>query len=115
MLHLVLAFSERNPGITRILTGDALAGETDRLRLRVVQLFERLETHLRQIFREAELKEGLHFGMSILDTTGLLMAFVDGKMSLYVRSEFKRIPTENWPQHWHHMVHGILAGEPQLS
>ncbi|WP_075187176.1 nucleoid occlusion factor SlmA [Teredinibacter haidensis] len=115
MLHLVLAFSERNPGITRILTGDALAGETDRLRLRVIQLFERLETQLRQIFREAELKEGLHFGMSVIETVGLLMALLDGKMSLYVRSEFKRLPTANWPQQWHHMVHGILAAEPQYS
>lgn len=109
ILHLLLAFSERNPGITRILTGDALAGETDRLRARVVQLFERLETHLRQIFRDGELKEGLHFGMSVLETSALLMAVVDGKMSHYVRSEFKRLPTDAWTQQWHHIVHGIMA------
>ncbi len=114
ILHLLLAFAERNPGITRILTGDALAGETERLRVRVAQLFERLETQLRQIFREAELKEGLHFGMSVTETAGLLMAVVDGKLSLYVRSEFKRAPTESWSQQWHHVVHGILAGETQL-
>ncbi|SMF23792.1 transcriptional regulator, TetR family [Alteromonadaceae bacterium Bs31] len=114
ILHLLLAFAERNPGITRILTGDALAGETERLRVRVAQLFERLETQLRQIFREAELKEGLHFGMSVVETAGLLMAVVDGKLSLYVRSEFKRMPTEAWAQQWHHVVYGILAKQPQL-
>lgn len=58
VLNLLLTFSERNPGITRILTGDPLSGETDRLRLRVAQLFERLETQLKQLLREAELREG---------------------------------------------------------
>src|SRR5690606_11558534 len=43
ILGLLLAFAERNPGISRILTGDALAGETERLRNRVAQLYERLE------------------------------------------------------------------------
>lgn len=109
VLSLLLTFSERNPGITRILTGDALAGETERLRVRVAQLFDRLETHLRQIFRDAELREGMHFGMSVAETVALLMAVVDGKLSLYVRSEFKRSPTESWTQHWHHLVHGIVA------
>jgi len=108
ILHLLLAFSERNPGITRILTGDALAGETERLRARVVQLFERFETHLRQVFRDGELKEGLHFGMSVVQTSALLMAVVDGKMSHYVRSEFRRMPTEAWNQQWHHIVNGII-------
>ena len=46
MLMLLLAFTERNPGITRILTGDALAGETERLHQRVAQLFDRFETQL---------------------------------------------------------------------
>jgi len=115
VLFLVLTFAERNPGITRILNGDALAGETERLRLRVAQLFERLETQMRQIFREAELKEGLHFGMSVMDTCGLLMALVDGKMSLYVRSEFKRLPTDAWEQQWQHLKLGILAREVAVN
>ncbi len=57
ILTLVLAFVERNPGMARILTGDALAGETDRLRHRVNQFFERLETQLKQIMREAEYRK----------------------------------------------------------
>ena len=59
MLTLLLTFADRNPGITRILTGDALAGETARLRLRVAQLFDRFETQLKQVIREAEMREGL--------------------------------------------------------
>lgn len=54
ILGLLLTFAERNPGISRILTGDALTGETERLRTRVTQLFDRLETQLKQILREAE-------------------------------------------------------------
>ena len=53
MLMLLLVFAERNPGLTRILTGDALAGETERLHVRVAQLFDRLETPLKQVIREA--------------------------------------------------------------
>ena len=48
ILSLLLGFSERNPGLTRILTGDVLTGETERLRLRVSQFFERLETQIKQ-------------------------------------------------------------------
>lgn len=108
IIHLLLAFSERNPGITRILTGDALAGETERLRQRVVQLFDRLETQLRQIFRTAELEEGLRLVMSVNETVGLLMALVEGKMIQYVRSEFKRLPTEAWSRQWQGVVEGLV-------
>ena len=59
MLMLLLVFTERNPGLTRILTGDALLGETERLHQRVAQLFDRFETQLKQVIREAELREGL--------------------------------------------------------
>ena len=59
MLMLLLVFAERNPGLTRILTGDALAGEHERLHIRVAQLFDRFETQLKQVIREAELREGL--------------------------------------------------------
>ena len=50
-LHLLISFAERNPGITRLMIGDPLVAESDRLRERIQQLFERLETQLRQILR----------------------------------------------------------------
>ena len=59
MLYLLLAFSARNPGITRVLMGDALVGETGRLLLRVEQLFARIETQLKQILRESKLRHDL--------------------------------------------------------
>jgi len=52
IINLVLTFASRNPGISRILTGEALTGEQDRLRLRVAQLFNRLEVQIKQVLRE---------------------------------------------------------------
>ena len=97
---LILGFAENNPGITRILTGDALAGETERLRKRVEHLFEHLETQLRKIFREAALKEQRKTVLSISETANLMLALIEGRISQFVRSEFQRPPTENWNGQW---------------
>jgi TetR/AcrR family transcriptional regulator len=109
ILHLLLAFTERNPGITRILTGDALAGETDRLRVRVVQLYDRIETQLKQILRSAELQEGLHFVLPVSATVNLLMVAAEGKVAQFVRSEFRRKPTENWQEQWPYLIKGLIV------
>lgn len=100
ILTLLLAFCERNPGITRLLTGDALTGETDRLRGRVQQLFDRLETELRQVLRNAELREGLRTELPAALAANLLLAAAEGRMTQYVRSEFRRAPTEFWSEQW---------------
>lgn len=109
ILHLLLTFSERNPGITRILTGDALAGETGRLRQRVVQLFDRIETQLKQILRDAELRDGMHFGLSIADTANLMMTATEGKIAQFVRSEFRILPSQNWKAQWPFLVKGLVV------
>jgi TetR/AcrR family transcriptional regulator len=100
IVFLTLTFAEKNPGITRVLNGDALAGEPERLRQQVSQIFERLETQLKQIIREAELKEGLRTRESVTATANLLIAYTEGKISQYVRSDFKRAPTEGWTEQW---------------
>lgn len=100
ILALLLGFCEKNPGLTRILTGDALAGETERLRLRMIQLFERLETQIKQVLRDAEIKEGKRTRMTVGTTANLLMATAEGRITQYVRSEFKRMPTEGWAEQW---------------
>lgn len=106
-LFVLLVFCERNPGITRILSGDALTGETDRLRQRIVQLFDRLETQLRQTLRDAEVREGMKFGMSVANTVNLMLAAAEGRIAQFVRSEFQRPPSENWEQQWSHLVSGL--------
>lgn len=108
ILTLVLAFVERNPGMARILTGDALAGETDRLRTRVNQVFERLETHLRQLLREAELREGLRTETTAGATANLMLATVEGRIRQFVRSEFRHRPTELWSDQWPRLASGLF-------
>lgn len=104
ILTLLLGFTERNPGITRILTGDALAGETERLRARVIQFYDRLETQLRQILRDAELREHQRTAVPVNTAANLLLSAAEGRISQFVRSEFKRRPTENWDDQWRLMT-----------
>lgn len=108
ILLLILTFAEKNPGITRILNGDALTGEPGRLRSRVSQIFDRLESQLRQIVREAEIREGLRTNISSAATANLLIAFIEGKISQYVRTDFKQSPTENWEDHWQYLQQGLF-------
>lgn len=108
ILQLLLAFAERNPGITRILTGDALAGETERLRRRVAQLFDRLEAQMKQILREAELRESLRFSLPIGATVNLWMATAEGRIAQFVRSEFTRLPSEGWQAQWPYLAQGFI-------
>ncbi len=103
ILRLILLFTERNPGITRVLNGDALIGEHERLQARVTQLFERLETQLRQILRDAELREKLGTAIPSVPAANLLLSVVEGRISQFVRSGFRRPPTENWDAQWQYL------------
>ena len=100
LLYLLLAFSHRNPGITRVLLGDALVGETERLMSRVGQFFARLETQLRQILREGELRDGKVGDATVRVTANLMLAVVEGRMHQYLRSRFKTSPLEQWEEQW---------------
>ncbi len=99
-LKLLLTFTERNPGITRILTGDPLSGESTRLRSRVAQFFDRYETQLRQMLRESELREGTTPKRDIATTANLMLAVVEGRISQFVRSDFTQQPTLGWDDQW---------------
>ena len=100
IISLTLAFAEKNPGISRLLNSDALAGENERLQQRVAQLFNRLETQLKQLLREAELSQQLDIKPSITIAVDLMMSLLEGKISQFVRSEFKQLPTTHWQQQW---------------
>jgi TetR/AcrR family transcriptional regulator len=100
ILTLVLTFAEKNPGMTRLLTGDALQGETERLRVRISQLFDRLEAQIKQVLREAQIRENLKCAVSPTVLANLLMASTEGRLMQFVRSEFKKQPTEHWDDQW---------------
>ena len=105
---LLLQFCQSSPGVTRILTGDALAGETDRLHLRIVHFYERLESILKQLLREAELAEGLEFSLPVSQTVHLWLALVEGRIAQYVRSQFSQSPLTQWKESWAVMYRGFI-------
>ncbi|MCS6787160.1 MAG: nucleoid occlusion factor SlmA [Thiobacillaceae bacterium] len=97
ILTLLLAFAEKNPGMTRVLLGEALVHEHERLLARVTQLHERLEASLRQSLRiAASQAEPAAAPELSAARANLLMSFVLGRWHQFVRSGFRRAPTEHW-------------------
>ena len=90
----LLAFAEKNPGMTRVLIGDALVNEDERLQARINQLYDRIEAALRQALRIAQ-ASGNWPGDPNADAN-LLVAFVLGRWQLYAKSGFKRGPQDGW-------------------
>jgi TetR/AcrR family transcriptional regulator len=108
ILLLLLTFCDKNPGMTRLLTGDALAGETERLRERIAQFFSRLESQLKQVLREAQIRENLKTTISPTVLANLLLASVEGRLAQFVRSEFKVSPLDNWDTQWNFLNKNLL-------
>jgi TetR/AcrR family transcriptional regulator len=108
IIQLMLGFSEKNPGITRILIGDALLGENERLRTRVMQFFERLDTQFRQILREANLSGGPRSISNMEAASNQMLTHIEGKLSQFVRSSFTKKPTEHWADQWVAMRTGLF-------
>ena len=91
---MLLAFAEKNPGMTRVLIGDALVNEDDRLQVRINQLYDRIEASLRQALRIAQ-AAGAWPGDPNAEA-GVMVAFVLGRWQLFAKSGFKRPPQEHW-------------------
>ncbi|WP_428241348.1 nucleoid occlusion factor SlmA [Gynuella sp.] len=108
ILTLILTFAEKNPGMCRILNGDALAGETDRLRQRVAQLFDRLDTQLKQVFRETEIREDAQLRLPVNASSNLALAVVQGRIGEFVRTEFAHSPTLYWKEQWAALAHALF-------
>ncbi|KAA8997315.1 nucleoid occlusion factor SlmA [Affinibrenneria salicis] len=100
ILLLILGFAERNPGLTRIMTGHALMFEQDRLQGRINQLFERIESQLRQVLREHRLRNEQGFDHDETLLASQLLAFCEGTLSRFVRSEFRYRPTTEFDTRW---------------
>jgi len=104
ILHVLLVFAERNPGMCRILSGDALMGENERLRARVNQFFEKLESQFKQVLRERKLREGKSFTINELALANIIVAFAEGKISQYVRSGFTKKPSDEFNEQWQFLM-----------
>ncbi|MCA6222188.1 MULTISPECIES: nucleoid occlusion factor SlmA [Photorhabdus] len=100
ILILILGFSEKNPGLTRIMTGHALMFEQNRLQGRINQLFERIEVQIRQVLKEKKLRDGQGFSYDESLLASQLLAFCEGMLSRFVRSEFHYRPTQEFEARW---------------
>ncbi len=100
ILYFLLGFAEQNPGITRILTGDALLGENGRLQLRIEHVFSKLESQVKQVLREKPIQDGDRLSIDETVVANLLLAYVEGRMNQFVRSQFKQKPTQHFNMQW---------------
>jgi len=106
ILTLVLGFVDKNPGMARLLQGGVLTGETERLRVRISQFYDRIETQFRQVLREGEAAGGPR--LVVNETAQLLLAFLEGRIAQYVRSGFTASPMAGWEKQWELLSRGAL-------
>jgi TetR/AcrR family transcriptional regulator len=96
ILAMVLQFGEKNPGMARVMVGDALVFENERLQQRMNQFFDRYESSLKQCLRAAA--EAQNSATPTVDAqvkASVLTAFVVGRLQRFTRSGFKRLPSEH--------------------
>ena len=96
LVTMLMQFAEKNPGMARVMVGDALVFENERLHQRMNQFFDKVEAALRQGLRESAVQNGST--MPTVDSqvgAAVLTAFVVGRLQRYARSGFKRLPSEN--------------------
>lgn len=96
VMAVLLQFGEKNPGMTRVMVGDALVFENDRLTARMNQFFERIESQLRQSLRQlAENKGSTTPTVDANAQASVLTAFAIGRLQRFARSGFRKSPTEH--------------------
>ena len=96
LVVMLLQFAEKNPGMTRVMVGDALVFENDRLQERMNQFFDKLESSLRQSLRDAGAASGA--ATPTVDAqvrASVVVAFMVGRLQRFSRSGFKRLPSEH--------------------
>jgi TetR/AcrR family transcriptional regulator len=96
LLEMLLAFAEKNPGMVRVMTGDALVGEHERLQARMNQFFDRFEATLKQALRQAS-------GGDAPAHAGTLLRYAIGSLHQYAKSGFVKKPTEGYAAQRSHL------------
>lgn len=96
LVTLLLQFGEKNPGMTRVMVGDALVFENERLQQRMNLFFDKIESVLRQNLREAAVLAGVTTPtVDAQADASVITAFCVGRLQRFARSGFKRAPSEN--------------------
>lgn len=100
MVQLLLGFAEKNRGMTRVLTGEALVNENERLQARVNQLLDRVEASLKQALRIAASQGGVAQNLDAAAGANLVLCWVQGRWQQFVKSGFTRLPLGQWESQW---------------
>jgi TetR/AcrR family transcriptional regulator len=99
-MTMLLGFAQKNPGMTRVLIGEALVNEDERLQARINQLLDRVEASLKQSLRFAAQQGEVDPATDGAAYAGLLLDLVIGRWHQFAKSGFKRDPMALWPEHW---------------
>ena len=100
ILALLLNFAQRNRGMTKVLIGDALVNENERLQARINQLHDKIEAALKQALRVAATQEQLSATADFGGLANILLCYPIGRWQQYAKSGFTREPMANWAQQW---------------
>jgi TetR/AcrR family transcriptional regulator len=109
LVTVLLAFAQKNRGMTRVLIGDALVNEDDRLQARINQLHDRLEAALKQALRFGVSQKEIAQEVDIAAQANMIMSFVTGRWHQFAKSGFKRDPAELWAKQWRQLMEGVIA------
>lgn len=109
ILGVLLGFAQKNRGMTRVLIGDALVHEDQKLQNRINQLHDRLEAALKQALRFGVTQKEIAEEVDVTAQANTLMSFVTGRWHQYAKSGFRRDPAEFWGRQWKQLMEGVLA------
>ena len=109
IVTVLLGFAEKNPGMTRVLIGDALVNEDAELQARINQMHDRLEAALKQALRFGITQKEIAGDVDVTAHANVLMSFVTGRWHQFAKSGFKRDPVELWARQWRQLMEGIIA------
>ena len=104
LVEMLLAFAEKNPGMVRVMTGDALVGEHERLQTRMNQFFDRFEASLKQSLRLAAAGDGASSEAQAGTQAGALLRYAIGCLHQYAKSGFSRKPAEAYQAQRHCLI-----------
>jgi TetR/AcrR family transcriptional regulator len=105
MMVTLLAFAQKNKGLTRVLIGDAIVHENPRLQARINQLLDRVEASLKQSLRIAATQGSLPEGHNFAAHADALVCHTLGRWHRFVKSGFRDDPLANWPAQWQLLAH----------
>ena len=109
IVGVLLGFAQKNKGMTRVLIGDALVHEDERLQARINQLHDRLEAALKQAVRFGVTQHEIVAETDATACANLILSFVTGRWHQFAKSGFKRDPVELWSRQWRQLMEGVIA------